>query len=108
MKNKFSYDICKKYCDLFSLNIDSKIAIKKYSLGMRQKAAIIQAVMENQNLILLDEPTRGLDIDSMNQFDNLVKELKKEGKTIIICAHDGVENINFDRIIEIKKGRIEE
>lgn len=40
---------------------------------MRQKAAIIQAVMENQNLILLDEPTRGLDIDSMNQFDNLVK-----------------------------------
>lgn len=44
----------------------------------------------------------------MNQFDNLVKELKQEGKTIIICAHDGVENINFDRIIEIKKGRIEE
>ena len=75
---------------------------------MRQKVAIIQAVMENQNLILLDEPTRGLDIDSMNQFDNLVKELKQEGKTIIICAHDGVENINFDRIIEIKKGRIEE
>lgn len=108
LKSKFSYDICKKYCDLFSLNIDSKIAIKKYSLGMRQKAAIIQAVMENQNLILLDEPTRGLDIDSMNQFDNLVKKLKQEGKTIIICAHDGVENINFDRIIEIKKGRIEE
>lgn len=44
------------------------------------KAAIIQAVMENQNLILLDEPTRGLDIDSMNQFDNLVKKLKQEGK----------------------------
>lgn len=108
LKSEFSYDICKKYCDLFSLNIDSKIAIKKYSLGMRQKAAIIQAVMENQNLILLDEPTRGLDIDSMNQFDNLVKELKQEGKTIIICAHDGVENIDFDRIIEIKKGRIEE
>ena len=108
LKNKFSYDICEKYCDLFSLYLNSKIAIKKYSLGMRQKAAIIQSVMENQNVILLDEPTRGLDNDSMNQFDNLIKELKQEGKTIIICAHDGVENIAFDRVLEIKKGKIEE
>ena len=108
MKSKFSYDICEKYCDLFSLDLNSKIAIKKYSLGMRQKAAIIQSVMENQNVILLDEPTRGLDNDSMNQFDNLIKELKQEGKTIIICAHDGVENIAFDRVLEIKKGKIEE
>ena len=79
LKNKFSYDICEKYCDLFSLDLNLKIAIKKYSLGMRQKAAIIQSVMENQNVILLDEPTRGLDNDSMNQFDNLIKELKQEG-----------------------------
>ena len=64
--------------------------------------------IENENVILLDEPTRGLDNDSMNQFDNLIKELKQEGKTIIICAHDGVENIAFDRVLEIKKGKIEE
>ena len=108
LKSKFSYDICKNYCDLFSLDINSKIAMKKYSLGMRQKAAIIQAVMENQNVILLDEPTRGLDIDSMKQFDLLIDQLHKEGKTIIICAHDGVENIVVDRILEIKKGKVEE
>ncbi len=81
LKSKFSYDICKKYCDLFSLNIDSKIAIKNTILGCDKKLDI-QAVMENQNLILLDEPTRGLDIDSMNQFDNLVKELKQEEKQL--------------------------
>ena len=77
LKNKFSYDICEKYCDLFSLDLNSKIAIKKYSLGMRQKAAIIQSVMENQNVILLDEPTRGLDNDSMNQFDKRAEARRK-------------------------------
>lgn len=46
---------------MFDLNLYDKKIIKKYSVGMKQKMGIIQAFMENQNLILLDEPTRGLD-----------------------------------------------
>ena len=45
----------------FDLDFDSKVHVKKYSVGMRQKMGITQSVMEDQNLILLDEPTRGLD-----------------------------------------------
>ena len=55
---------------------------------MKQKLAIVQAVMENQQLILLDEPTNGLDKEAMIHFIEVVKKLAKEGKTIIIASHD--------------------
>lgn len=106
LKHHFDYDNVKKLCEYFYLDIDDKAIMKKYSVGMRQKAGIIQAVMEDQDLILFDEPTRGLDQDSMDKFNNLIKTLKNKGKTIIICAHDGVEGIDFDSIHEIKNGKI--
>lgn len=106
LKHEFLYDEVKELCEFFNLDINSKIPIKKFSLGMRQKAAIIQAVMENQNIILFDEPTRGLDTASVKQFNRLIRLLHKEGKTIIICAHDGVEEIKFDRVLEIENGKI--
>lgn len=90
----------------FNLDIDDKIIVKKYSIGMRQKLGIIQAVMENQNLILFDEPTRGLDKTSMNTFNELISNLHKEGKTCIICAHDGVSNIDFNKIYEMEEGHL--
>lgn len=90
----------------FSLDFYSKSNIKKYSLGMRQKVGIIQAVMEDQNLILFDEPTRGLDKDSIITFNQLLEELVKDEKSIIICAHDGVENIKFTHEYELKDGKI--
>ncbi len=46
-------------CNDFQLDIQSHTKVKDYSLGMRQKLGIIQALMEDQNFILLDEPTRG-------------------------------------------------
>lgn len=106
LKNKFNYENVKKLCEYFYLDLDDKTAMKKYSVGMRQKAGIIQAVMENQNLILFDEPTRGLDQDSISRFNKLIEILNNQGKTIIICAHDGVEGIDFDSIHEIKYGKI--
>lgn len=106
LKNVFSYEKVKELCDFFNLDINSKTPIKKFSLGMRQKVAIIQAVMENQNIILLDEPTRGLDDNSVRQFNKLIKQLHDEHKIVIICAHDGVDKIEFDRILEISNGKI--
>ncbi|OTA26789.1 ABC transporter [Alloscardovia macacae] len=62
--------------------------VKSYSLGMRQKLAIVQALMEHQNIILLDEPTNGLDKESVAAFLKEIKRLsKEEGKTIIIASH---------------------
>lgn len=70
----------------FELPIDKKF-VKKYSLGMRQKLGIIQAVMENQDIILLDEPTNSLDVRMVDKFKQLIIDLKKKGKTIVIISH---------------------
>ena len=100
---KFLYDL--KY---FDLTLEDKRAVKKYSVGMRQKLGIIQAIMENQNIILFDEPTRGLDNTSSNKFIELVKKLNSDKKTIIICAHDGVDEIPFNRKFTIDKEQLYE
>lgn len=106
LKNKFDYDKVNKLCQYFNLDLKSKTLIKKYSLGMRQKAAIIQAVMEEQNIILLDEPTRGLDQASIRQFNQLIDQLHHQNKTIIICAHDGVDAIKFTQVLKLENGKI--
>lgn len=58
-----------------------------YSLGMKQKLAIAQAIMESPKLIILDEPTNGLDEESVVNFYNLLLEEKKRGATCLICSH---------------------
>lgn len=90
----------------FYLDIKDKCIVKKYSVGMRQKLGIIQAVMEDQEFILFDEPTRGLDKASMESFNNLISEINKEGKTCIICAHDGVSDIRFNKLYEMEEGHL--
>lgn len=93
-----------KYFDLWEVK-DQKI--KDYSLGMRQKLGIIQAVMEDQELLLLDEPTNGLDKQTIEKFIVLMKELRKQGKTIIIASHHEYEIKELaDEIIEIFEGKV--
>lgn len=79
----------------FDLDYNDRTRIKKYSLGMRQKVGIIQAFMEHQDLILLDEPTRGLDKASLKVFANYIKQLAATQKAIIIASHDQLEEIPF-------------
>ena len=88
----------------FDLDFDSKVHVKKYSVGMRQKMGIIQAVMEDQ--ILLDEPTRGLDKKSLDQFHQLVQQLHEEGKSIVIAAHDNLAELQFDKEYLMEEGKL--
>lgn len=107
LKNKFDKRYVKKYFDYLRLDMNNDLPMKKYSIGMRQKIGIIQAVMENQSLILLDEPSRGLDEDSICGFFDMIEELSREGKTIIICAHDGVNGIKFTKNFKLENGKIQ-
>lgn len=66
---------------------DNRTHVKSYSLGMKQKLAIAQAIMENQQLILLDEPFNGLDATSVASLRTLLTKLSSEGKTIIFTSH---------------------
>ncbi len=77
----------------------------KYSTGMKQRLAIAQAIMENPSLLLLDEPLNGLDEEGINDVRALFRELKGEGKTIIMATHskEDIDNL-CDVIIEMSKG----
>lgn len=61
--------------------------VKAYSLGMKQKLAIAQAIMEEPELILLDEPTNGLDEDSVKKVYDLIKKENERGATILLTSH---------------------
>lgn len=69
------------------LDPEDRRTYKMYSLGMRQKLSIAQAIMENQKYLLLDEPTNGLDEDSIILFHKLILEEKAKGKIILLASH---------------------
>ncbi|MEG0453338.1 MAG: ABC transporter ATP-binding protein [Coprobacillus sp.] len=104
LKHHFDEERIKELCELFHLDYQSKAKIKNYSLGMRQKTGIIQAIMEGQNFILLDEPTRGLDEEAVEAFCELINELNKQGKTIMIAAHDYLKQIPYNKTFHLKNG----
>ena len=80
---------------------------KEYSLGMKQKLRILQAIMENQKIILLDEPTNALDEKSIFIVRDIIKDLKKEGKIILLASHSKEDlKILCDKIYNIEEGSI--
>lgn len=104
LKHHYNKEHIENLCQNFQLDFKSRMKMKNYSLGMRQKAGIIQAIMEDQNLILLDEPTRGLDKESVHYFCELINQYHKEGKTIIIAAHDYLDDIHYNKTFHLING----
>ena len=92
----------------FMLDPDDPEPIAKYSVGMRQKVGIIQAVMENQNVILLDEPTRGIDQESISLFVALLKKLKQQNKIVVVASHDQINELKYDRFFILRQGILQE
>ena len=87
------------------LDPESKKHVGKYSLGMRQRLGIAQAIMENPDILLLDEPMNGLDNRGVEDIRKLLLDLKAEGKTIVIASHS-MEDIHFlcDTVHEMDAG----
>ena len=79
--------------------------VSKYSMGMRQRLGIAQAIMENPSLIILDEPMNGLDNHGVEEIRKLLLGLKEEGKLILIISHNW-EDIRLlcDRVYEMDMG----
>ena len=96
-----------RYMKLFDVYKYKDMKFKKYSLGMKKKLALIQAVMENQDLMIFDEPLNGLDEKSIDVFVKHLEEEKAKGKTIIIATHKQniFENI-LDGVLEMYNGRL--
>lgn len=81
--------------------------VRKYSLGMRQRLGIAQALMEEPETLILDEPMNGLDNDCVEMIRKILGQLKEEGKTILLVSHNKEDiRILCDEIYEMDKGKI--
>lgn len=107
IQGKISDDQIKESLNIVGLDPNNKKLVKKYSLGMKQKLGIAQAIMENPEILILDEPMNALDLESVKKIRNLLLELKKKGKTILIASHNK-EDIELlsDKIFMLDKGRV--
>ena len=89
------------------LDPDSRKKVKHYSLGMKQRLGIAQAIMDNPAIMVLDEPFNGLDKASANDICNLLCSLKDQGKLIILAMHLSKDYADFyDQAYEIVSGKL--
>ncbi|WP_205664676.1 ABC transporter ATP-binding protein [Ammonifex thiophilus] len=87
------------------LNPTDRRPVKAYSLGMRQRLGIAQAIMESPSIILLDEPTNSLDPEYSESFLAMLRELRDRGTAIVMTSHE-LEEVKAvaDRILTLKNG----
>ncbi len=82
-------------------------SVGKYSLGMRQRLGLAQAIMENPDILILDEPMSGLDKEGVSDMRNYILKIKEEGKTILIASHYSEDiEVLCDTVCEMDKGRL--
>lgn len=91
--------------EMVGLNPHDKKKVGKYSLGMRQRLGIAQAIMENPDILLLDEPMNGLDKEGVIEMRQLFLKKKSEGKLILLASHNR-EDIELlcDEVYEMENG----
>lgn len=91
------------------VGLKSDLKVKKFSLGMKQRLNIAQAVFEKQKIILLDEPTNALDNDGVQLIYKLLKEEKERGALVVITTHhkEDLEEI-CDVVLEMTEGELHE
>lgn len=88
LKNKISRKQIAETIRRVGLDPAMKKPVGKYSLGMRQRLGIAQAIMEEPSLMILDEPLNGLDKHGVQEMRNLIKGLRDEGRTILLASHN--------------------
>ena len=94
--------------DLVGLAEQKNKKVGKYSMGMRQRLGIAQAIMEEQNILILDEPMNGLDNQGVEDIRKLLLKLKEKGTAILLASHNQ-EDIRqlCDSVYEMDSGRIQ-
>lgn len=89
------------------LDPNNKKTVNKYSLGMKQRLGIAQAVMENPSLVLFDEPTNGLDEEGVDRFSSIVKSMVSKGAAFVIVSHRKEDITNLcSRVYKIENGKL--
>ena len=108
IRHKITDDDIRRSMELVGLDPKLKKSVKKYSLGMRQRLGLAQAVMENPDLLILDELMNGLDMDGVGDMRRYLLNLKEQGKTILIASHSAEDiDVLCDTVVEMDKGKME-
>lgn len=104
----FQYAVVKKAWLDIHYHARSLKKVGKYSMGMRQRLGIAQAIMEEQNILILDEPMNGLDNQGVEDIRKLLLKLKEKGTAILLASHNQ-EDIRqlCDFVYEMDSGRIQ-
>ena len=107
LNNKISKEEIRNAMKQVGLDPDLRRHVRKFSLGMRQRLGLAQAIMENPNILILDEPFNGLDKDGVAEMREYLLSYKKQGKTILICSHSAEDiSVLCDTVHEMDKGKI--
>ena len=107
IRGKITSERIRETIKLVGLDSDSKKHVGKYSLGMRQRLGIAQAIMEDPQILLLDEPLNGLDNEGVEEMRNVLLKQKDQGKLIIIASHSKEDiDILCDEIFRFDHGKI--
>ena len=108
INNKIKKDNIFKSLEMVGLDPNNRSKVKEFSLGMKQRLGIAQAIMENPDLLILDEPMNGLDQMGIDLVRRLILEFKKDDRIIIITSHNK-QDIDYlcDDVIEIKDKKVD-
>lgn len=107
IRGKISDNQIKETLQLVGLNPTSKKHVGTYSLGMKQRLGLAQALMEDPDILLLDEPLSGLDNDGVKQMYQILLHQKKSGKLMVIASHSKEDiAILCDEVFQFDKGMI--
>lgn len=109
IRNKKNREHLYAVLEKVGLEPKSKKKVRNYSMGMRQRLAIAQAIMEDQRILILDEPMNGLDKNGVADMRKLFLELKEQGKTILLASHNKEDiDVLCDHVYEMEMGKLEQ
>ena len=105
LRNKIGKEEIIQAMERTGLDPKLKRHVKKYSLEMRQRLGLAQAIMEDPDILILDEPMNGLDKDGVVDVRRYLIDLREQGKTILIASHSSEDiSVLCDSVYEMEKG----
>lgn len=107
LRHKRNPEYIKQIMQKVGLDYSNKKKVGKYSLGMKQRLSLAQVLMEEQPILILDEPMNGLDRQGVSDVRELIMEEKKKGKIILLASHNS-SDIEYlcDRVYELENGKV--
>lgn len=107
VRHKADKKLLREYICKVGLNPNDTKKVGKYSMGMKQRLGIAQAIMENPSLLLVDEPFNGLDRNGVKEVRQLFLELREKGTTILLVSHNREDiEILCDEVYEMDRGEL--